>query len=245
MPELFDMHCHLLFGVDDGPKEMEESLTLLRQEYEAGVRTVYLTPHYRKQMFECPAEEIRRNFETLQEKAKEELPLLTLRLGCEIHVYMDTVEEIKNGHCHTMAGTEFVLLEFSESADAKHIMERCGAMMTKGYCPIIAHAERCDAIRKDMHLLQKLVNVGVYIQMDAGGIIGEDGWSVKRFCKKAMRQDLLHFVGSDAHDLKHRKVNIGQCAAYMEKTMGADYRDQIMCTNPKEIVERSIGKRYE
>lgn len=241
MATLFDMHCHLLFGVDDGPKELEESLTLLRQEYDAGVRTVYLTPHYRKRMFETPAEVIEQNFQLLCARAKEELPQLTLRLGCEIHVYMDTVEEIKNGHCHTMGGTEFVLLEFSESADAKHILERCGAMMNKGFAPIIAHVERCEAIRRDMQLLQKLVNVGVYIQMDAGGILGEDGWSVKRFCKKAMRQDLLHFVGSDAHGLKDRKVNIGQCAAYMEKTMGADYRDQIMCANPKEIVERSIG----
>ena len=71
MPEFFDMHCHLLYGVDDGPKEMETSLQLLRQEYDDGVRTIYLTPHYRKKMFECPADVIQAHFDALQEKAKQ------------------------------------------------------------------------------------------------------------------------------------------------------------------------------
>lgn len=241
MPRFFDMHCHLLHGVDDGPKQMEEALTLLRQEYTDGVRTIYLTPHYRKNMFECPADTVKANFEALQAKALEELPDLKLRLGCEIRVGMDTVEQIKSGQCTTMGGTEFVLLEFPEAAEKKYILERCHAVMNRGFAPIIAHAERCASIRKDMELLQQLVDMGIYIQMSAGAILGEDGFFWKQFCKKAMQRDLLHFVGSDAHGLKDRKVNIGKCAAYMEKIMGTDYRDQIMCINPMEIVERSIG----
>ena len=245
MSDYFDMHCHLLFGVDDGPKEMETSLRLLRQEYDDGVRTVYLTPHYRKNMFECPADTVRENFEALRQRAKQELPQLKLRLGCEIRVGMDTVAEIKSGRCATMAGTEFVLLEFPEAAEKKYILERCHAVMNKGCAPIIAHAERCISIRKDMELLQRLVEMGIYIQLSAGAVIGEDGFFWKQFCKKAMQRDLVHFIGSDAHDMKERKVNMGKCAAYIEKTMGADYRDQIMCINPMEIVERSLANRYE
>ncbi len=245
MPEYFDMHCHLLFGVDDGPEGIDQSLALLRQEYDDGVRTIYLTPHYRKNMFECPMDTVKAHFEQLQARAAQELPDLRLRLGSEIHVHMDIVEQLKNGSCLTMGDTDFVLLEFSESAEKKFIFERCHAVMNKGYLPIIAHAERCVAIRKDLEQLQRLVDMGVYVQMDAGSIIGEDGFFIKQFCKKAMRQDLLHFVGSDAHDAKDRKVNIGKCAAVIEKLMGTDYRDQIMLVNPMEIVERSIGKRYE
>jgi protein-tyrosine phosphatase len=86
--------------------------------------------------------------------------------------------------------------------------------------------------------------MGVYIQMSAGSIVGEEGFFLKRFCKKAMQRDLLHFVGSDAHNMTDRKVNIAKCAAYIEKIMGAEYRDQIMKTNPTELVERSIEERY-
>lgn len=245
MPEYFDMHCHLLPGVDDGPKKMEDAMALLRQEYDDGVRTVYLTPHYRKGMFECPADEIARQFDALQTQAKQVFPDLKLRLGCEIHVNMDIAEEIKSGRCPTMGDTDLVLLEFSEAADKKYILERCHNLINKGYEPIFAHAERCVSVRKDLELLQRLVDMGVYIQMSAGSIIGEEGFFWKQFCKKAMQRDLLHFIGSDAHNLKDRKPNIGKCAAYIEKVMGTDYRDQIMCVNPMEIVERSIGKRYE
>lgn len=245
MPAYFDMHCHLLYGVDDGPKTMESSLDLLRQEYADGVRTIYLTPHYRKKMFECPADLIAENFKTLQEKAKQEFTDLTLRLGCEIHVSMDVAADLKSGRCGTMGGTEFILLEFPEAAEKKFILERCHNVMNKGYAPIIAHAERCAAIRKDLELLEQLVEMGVYIQLSAGSIIGAEGFFWKQFCKKAMQQDLVHFVGSDAHDLKDRKPNLAKCAAYIEKTMGTDYRDQIMRLNPMEIVERSIANRYE
>ena len=54
MPEYFDIHCHLLHGVDDGPRRIEQSLELLRMEYDDGVRTIFLTPHYRRELSECP-----------------------------------------------------------------------------------------------------------------------------------------------------------------------------------------------
>ena len=240
MPEYFDMHCHLLFGVDDGPECIEEALALLQQEYDDGVRTVYLTPHYRKNMFSSSAELRQQNFELLKAHAKQRFPGLKLRLGCEVHVHMDVVRDLKHAACSTLGNTDFVLLEFPESAEKKYIIERCHAVMTVGYRPVIAHAERCTAIRKDLGLLQKLVNMGVYIQMNAGSIVGEEGFARKWFCKKAMQHNLLHFVGSDAHNLTNRKPNIQKCARYLEKGMGAAYRDQIMIENPREIIEGSV-----
>lgn len=240
MPEYFDMHCHLLFGVDDGPACITEALTLLQQEYDDGVRTIYLTPHYRRNMFECPNEVRVQNFELLKTHAKQHFPELNLKLGCEIHVSMDLVQDLKSGNCSPLEGTDFILLEFQEAAEKKYIIERCHAAMTGGYSPIIAHAERCIAIRRDFRLLQKLSDMGVYIQMNAGSISGEDGFLRKRFCKKVMQRNLLHFVGSDAHNPKNRKPNIRKCARYMKRIMGADYRDQIMEINPREIIEGSV-----
>lgn len=240
MPEYFDLHCHLLFGVDDGPECIEESLALLQREYDDGVRTIYLTPHYRTDMFEAPAEIRLQNFESLKAHAEQRFPGLKLWLGCEIHVNMDVVRDLNRAKCLTLGNSDFVLLEFPESAEKKYIIERCHAVMTGGYRPVIAHTERCTAIRKDFGLLQKLINMGVYIQMNAGSIVGEEGFTKKWFCKKAMQHNLLHFVGSDAHNLKNRKPNIQKCARYMEKVMGTDYRDQIMIANPREIIEGSV-----
>lgn len=240
MPDYFDMHCHILYGVDDGPESPEDAQAMLRQEYDAGVRTVYLTPHYRTDLFECPPQRRTEHFEALRGWAERSLPGLQLRLGCELHAHMELVRQIRDGSCFTMGQSHFVLVEFPNSAERSYFIDRCRDLMTGGYSPIIAHAERCRAIRRDLKLLQTLVDMGVYIQMNAGSILGESGFAWKFFCKKAMRHGLLHFIGSDAHDPKQYKPNLDKCARYLERTMGADYRDQIMIRNPREILEGSV-----
>ena len=81
------------------------------------------------------------------------------------------------------------------------------------------------------------MDMGAYIQMNADSISGVEGWGMKRFCKKVMKQDLLHFVGSDAHNTGDRKPQMGRCAQHMEKTMGREYADKILIRNPREIIE--------
>ena len=240
MSGYFDLHCHILFGVDDGAESMEQSLAMLRMEYDAGVRTVYLTPHCRKNMFECPPELRMEHFEQLKACAARQLPGLELRLGCEVYVHMELEHEIRGGTGYTMGDSSFVLLEFPPSAEKRYLIERCRALMSRGCTPIIAHAERCSAIRKDLGLLRTLVDMGVYIQMNAGSITGEEGLAWKWFCKRAMERNLLHFIGSDAHNLRQFKPNLDKCARYLERTMGREYRDQIMIKNPREILEGSV-----
>ena len=146
---------------------------------------------------------------------------------------LDILERI--GTC-----TPFVLLEFPVGAKKRSIIGQCRSLMVGGYCPILAHAERCIAIRREPDVLKRLVEMGVYIQMNAGSITGEEGLSQKWFCKRAMRRNLLHFIGSDAHDPKKYRPNLEKCARYLERTMGAAYRDQIMTGNPREILEGSM-----
>lgn len=240
MPGYYDLHCHILFGVDDGAQTLEDSMAMLQLEYDSGVRTVYLTPHYRRDLFECPSQRRLEHFEALRASAAQRFPDLRLNLGCEVRVHMDVVDTIRSGSCFTMGDTGFVLLEFSAAAEKRYLLERCQTLLIGGYTPILAHAERCSAIRKDLELLQTLVDMGVYIQMNAGSITGKEGLAWKWFCKKAMRRDLLHFIGSDAHDTKRYKPDLDACARYLERTMGEDYRDRILVNNPREILERSV-----
>lgn len=240
MSDYYDMHCHILFGVDDGPASIEDAQTMLRMEYESGVRTVYLTPHYRKNLFECPMDVRLNHYALLRGWAQTYLPGLTLYLGCELHVHMDMVNQLQSSPGLTLGDTDFVLLEFPASADRRQLIDHCHAVMSAGYRPVIAHAERCERLRTDLMLLQRLVHMGVFIQMNCSSIIGENGLRWKWFCKRAMHRGLLHFVGSDAHNLTNLKPNLEKCARYLEKTMGAEYRDQILTRNPREIIEGSV-----
>jgi protein-tyrosine phosphatase len=191
-------------------------------------------------MFESPPELRRKHFERLKQLCAERFPDLELRLGCELYANMDMLQQIREDGCLTMDSTEFVLLEFPMYAEKRYMIERCQSLLHSGYSPIIAHAERYRAIRRDPGLLQTLADMGVYIQMNAASIIGKEGLLWKWFCKKAMERGLLHFIGSDAHDTDQRRPDLEKCAQYLEKTMGAEYRDQIMILNPQEILEGSV-----
>ena len=88
-------------------------------------------------------------------------------------------------------------------------------------------------------VIEQLTDMGVYIQLNARSIMGKDGFGMKRFCKKMMKKDLLHFVGDDAHNMEDRKPAMGKCAEYIEKVMGADYAKKVLMDNPKNLIIES------
>lgn len=86
---IYDIHCHIVPGVDDGATDIGETVKLLRMEYEQGVRTVITTPHFRFRMFETPAEKVREQFRLVEKAASEISPDLHVYLGCEFHANME------------------------------------------------------------------------------------------------------------------------------------------------------------
>ena len=241
MKNLFDIHCHILPEVDDGAKTMDMALKMLQMEYKDGVRSIILTPHFRREMFETPQEKIERQFEILKKKAEEKIGMdLHLYLGCEFHANMSMTETLLNKERPTMADSDYVLTEFSGTVDFEFARERVYALVTHGFIPIIAHVERYPNLRKDMGGLENLKEMGVRLQINAGSILGEEGFAVKRFCRKLMKNNMLDFVGTDCHRTNKRVPNLGPCAEYMEKKKGRDYTERILIHNPQKIIE-NIG----
>ncbi len=236
MKELFDVHCHMVPGVDDGAADLEESLAMLKMQHEDGVRKIIITPHYRRRMFETPAKKVHEQFLKLQEAAKKEYPDMSLYLGCELHSNMDLQDILEKRKYVTMAGSSYVLLEFSEGDSAQHIRERVYNVLSCGYEPIIAHVERYQATVKSVGFSSDLVDMGARLQVNVESILGKYTWGAKRYCRKLMKEDLLGFVGSDSHNTKTRIPNIGAGAAYVSKKMGEAYAERIFHDNPMEIL---------
>lgn len=238
---LFDIHCHILPGVDDGSADMDTSLSLLDREYADGVRTILLTPHYRPGMFENSEKHIRAAYAELEREAGKRFPDLVLLLGCELHFHADMAERIQNRSQFRMAGTDHVLVEFS-SLDSQDQIRGCVIeLLSSGYQPIIAHVERCGCVAGDLEFARHLTELGAKLQVNADSVIGQDGREVRRFCQTLMERDLLFFIGSDAHDPKHRPPRMGECAEWLEKKMGAEYMRKILHDNPGRIFGAGDG----
>jgi len=117
------------------------------------------------------------------------------------------------------------------------LRERAYDLISNGYRPILAHVERYPCLEEKIERVEELTRLGVYMQVNAGSVIGEDGWKVKRFCKEKMQEDLLHFVGADGHGIKYCVPHVAQCAQYMEKKMGEAYAKKILIENPSKIIK--------
>lgn len=235
MRDLYDIHCHILPGVDDGAKNIDIAFEMIEREMEAGVETIILTPHFRKEMFEPSMEDIWNAYEELVEETR--CWNIRLYLGCEFHANMEMVETLDKGLRPTMGNSHYVLTEFSTSSTKSFIKERTDALLTSGYRPIIAHIERYRALRKDFDLIADLIEMGCEMQVNADAVIGKDGIGAQRFCKKLMQEDMIHYIGSDAHNLRGRAPHLGECCEYLKKHMGRLYASRIMRDNPSKIIE--------
>ena len=233
-----DMHCHIIPGVDDGSYSMELSLKMLQREYEDGVRSIILTPHYRIGMFETADEVIRQRYSELVEEASRILPDLSLYLGREYHAHTDMLPDFYEGSTRisTMCGSEYVLLEFSADKSLSYIKARTKDLLDIGLTPIIAHIERYPSVVFKPEFVSELHTLGAMVQINAGALTGEDGWTIKGFCKKLLKEELVDFIATDCHDLKRRPPNLIKAIKYVEKKAGIAAVDRIFHENPMMII---------
>lgn len=230
-----DMHCHILPGVDDGAKDEAEALRLLHMEYRQGVRQIIVTPHYRLDYFETSRERVRGQFLKMKELAAKELPEMELFLGCEFHRQEGMNARLKEDAAYGMADSSYVLVEFSSMDTMNVIKGYTGRLLTHGYRPVIAHAERYPALRK-IDNIDFLIKEGAYIQVNAGAILGTEGWSARSYTRMLLKEDYVHFIGSDAHDTRRRVPCIGKCAAYLQRKAGQMQTKRLLKDNPKKLL---------
>ena len=231
---MIDIHSHILYGVDDGAKDIDESVAMLKDAKAQGVDAIIATPHYRHGMFAYPKETVEKNFAVLKEKADE--IGVELYLGTEQHVNSMTIEYIQSGRCHTLADTSYVLMEYRYEVEFSYIKETVQAALRHGYVPIVAHVERYRCLDK-LQYIDFLKEIGAMIQVNADAVIGKNGFRAKGYVKKLLKNYLVDFVASDAHGVAERASNMGKCQEYLYKKYDSRYVDKILEKNARNILE--------
>ena len=235
---LFDMHCHIVPAVDDGAQSVKEAFAMLQMEYDQGVRKIIVTPHFRREMFETPSEIIKKHFLVLRRLAEKIGPDFKVFLGCEFHANVEMLDYLRSDKVYSMAGSRYVLTEFSSSTEEKYISDRIYELLSGGYRPIIAHIERYRCMH-DLDFVEHLVNKGALMQVNADSVIGKNGHAAKKYCGKLLEEELVSYIGSDCHGSKRRVTRIGDAYAYVTKKMGRQMADEIFIDNPQEILDNA------
>ena len=200
-----DIHTHILPGVDDGSQDMRTSMKMLREAYKEGVRTIFLTPHYIPGRHNASTETLKSLFEEIKEEAAEKLPELTIFLGNELYYRDGVVDHVRDGSALTMAGSDYVLVEFNTRSEFSRIRSAVKKFTEAGYRPILAHIERYDCLYKQIDLIDELIEAGAYMQVNVDSFPGGLFDSHAAFCRKLLEEGKISFLGSDCHDLDKRK----------------------------------------
>lgn len=232
---MIDTHCHLLYGVDDGPKKIEESIAMLKEAASQGITDIILTPHYRRRMFQFDKSLVLRNKESLDQYADEFG--IRLHLGTEFHVNGDILEYLEKGRCLTLADSDYVLTEYAYDTEYSYIFKMTQELIRYGYVPVIAHVERYRCLVQKPSHLEVLKEIGGVIQVNANAIIGQEGWKTKQYCKKILKKGWVDIVASDSHGIRTRVCNMEKCYSYLCRKYGEKLANRLMIKNPGNIIE--------
>lgn len=229
-----DVHCHMLPAVDDGSKSMEESLSMLKIAEEEGCVAILLTPHY------MPGKtvgitKVREAYEAFTAKAREMGSQIRFALGQELYYLGGTTKALSDGRCISLNQTEDVLVEFETGVSFDYVRNAVMDLRTLGKHVIIAHVERYRDLL-DVQKIRFLHSMHVKIQVNAAAITGEAGFGVKLFTKKLLSEELIDFVGTDAHSAGHRAPRMQKCLKQLYDKYDSEYIDRIVFQNAYEII---------
>ena len=206
---MIDIHNHILYGVDDGSKDLDMSLAMLKEEMEQGVTRVYLTPHQNQQTLTGPL--LKERYQSFLLELKEKGIDMDIRLGAEIYYYPGLKQDLLSGKALTMDESKYVLVEFSTRTET-NVSEIVYELVMAGFTPIIAHIERYPYLKKEDYFDIK----------EAGGLIQINSSSFSHFSSRGLikyllKNDLVDYVATDAHDNSKRKVDFSFVHSYIKK----------------------------
>ena len=234
---MIDIHCHILYNVDDGPSDPSASMAMIDSMAASGVTALIATPHYRNHMFSYPQDRIKDAYRTLCEYAASRN--VELYPGCEYHVDHDIFEYLETGRVHSMADTPYVLTEYSYSCDLNRILHYSQELIMRGWKPVIAHAERCEVLQRNPRLAEEIADTGAQIQLNANSILGLDGRVVRKTARKLLDLDLADYIASDAHDLDERAPHMEECLSFIRKKYGDETAELLFFDNPGRILQET------
>ena len=233
-----DLHCHILPGVDDGAPDLDIALQMLKREVQEGVGRIILTPHQKPGHWCVTAGGIEKRLERLRMETRRLGIPVQLFPGAELMYCCGMRELLDAGKVCTLAHSRYVLVEFMPAEDWKYIRNGIYDLADSGYWPILAHVERYAQLADRPERVKELIEIGAYIQMNAGSIAETEGGRTRRTCMRLLQQQLVHFIGTDAHRAEgKRSPQLEACIRLLKKQVGNSYTRRLLWKNAENILE--------
>lgn len=230
-----DIHNHSLSCVDDGARSEEAMFQMVDAAYADGIRFLCLTPHFHPVCFGDNRATSLKSFQKLQAYAAQRYPKLRLYLGNELRFGPSCDSWLKEGYCRTLNNSSLVLVDFSAEVRQPLIIKGLSQLLSMGYRPVLAHAERYQNLTESA--IRDFIHNGIPIQINAGSLYGRFGWRARNRARRLLRRHMVCVVASDAHDLQYRPPLLSKGYEIALKLTDKDYADQVFCHNAVDLLE--------
>lgn len=233
----FDIHCHVIPRVDDGAQSFEESLSMLKRSKRQGFSGVIATPHYSSAFREATPDRVRKACQELERQFQNSTGSgFKVYPGQEIFYFEEVLEKLKQGQLLTMAGSRYVLLEFLPDVLFSSLQRVVRDMGFAGYIPILAHIERYRTLRTEGRV-EELIEFGACMQMNYRPVGGKWYQETARWCRKMLKEENIHFLSTDMHNMQSRPPKTKEAQLWLEKHLDEEYLSKIAWGNAQKILK--------
>jgi protein-tyrosine phosphatase len=234
---MFDVHHHLLYGLDDGPKTLEDSIAQAEAAVADGITHVVCTPHASHRYDFLPGVNAERLAELRAALAERGIPL-TLAQGCDFHITYDNVEDAKNHPTrYTINGHQYILIELPEQFLQNAVSNAQAELMSARLIPVLTHPERNMSIQRDPGRIRNWIGDGMLVQVTAGALLGEFGKTARTIANRYVQENWATVVATDAHNVTSRPPNMSRAYEHLRQNFGEETARRLCLTNPQRIFE--------
>ena len=234
---MIDIHSHIIPGVDDGSSSIEETMNLLKEAEESGVKKIVFTPHYYKGMYEVNAEVNSKIFEKIKECIELKNINVEVYLGNEIYFFYDILNLIKENEVKTINSKKYILIELPMERKPDNLSNVILDIISKRYIPIIAHPERYAYVQKDPNMLIEYIEKGVLFQSNIASFGGYYGSKALKTVRKLVKNNMVHFLASDVHFENSIYKNLYKIKREILDYISLEKFNQLTEENPQKVLD--------
>lgn len=205
---IVDIHSHILPGIDDGSKNIEMTLQMLRNTERDGTKEIVATPHYLLEYGESTIKEVKAFVEEINSILTKEEINVKIYSGQEVYFNDHIIRNYMEGNIGTINDSRYMLIEFPMHSFDKNIFDTLYELQVRDIVPIIAHPERYIPFREEPSLINNFIEEGYLFQMNAGSIEGKFGERIKKTANLFLENNIYNFIGSDAHNIENRNTGL-------------------------------------
>lgn len=239
---MIDIHTHLLNNVDDGSRDVTESLACFKKAAESGFTDIILTPHYIEGSFENDIEIIEPKIEELKTKLEDNNIRINVYHGNEVYITEHIGELIENNKAATLARSKYFLFELPMNSKILTLNNVIMQIKEVGAIPVLAHPERYGFVKENPDVIRDLIARGVLMQCNYGSIIGQYGNGAEKTIIKMLKCNMVHFLGTDTHRTGYVYEHFYEVRKEFLKYISREKFEELTTTNAKHILNNTLFK---